>query len=139
MKKTTESLKGAQKLSNEEALRNFEGVAPAFAPLLSYKEIGARNSKRAEGGVSPRSKSLLGCIIGGRSYQRDPIAASGHRPACSDKGPSFQAGLPARYLPPRTKRSGPSSPYDSYNGYATHAPRSSGALTAQLLNGRLNA
>ncbi|MQL93747.1 hypothetical protein Taro_026393 [Colocasia esculenta] len=66
-KKTTESLKGARKLSNEEALRNFEGVAPAFAPLFPYKEIGARNSKQARSDVSPRSKSLLGCIVGDRS------------------------------------------------------------------------
>ncbi|MQL90221.1 hypothetical protein Taro_022797 [Colocasia esculenta] len=35
--------------------------------------------------------------------------------------------------------SSPSSPRGDYNGYTTRAPRSSGALTAELLNGRLNA
>ncbi|MQL71458.1 hypothetical protein Taro_003781 [Colocasia esculenta] len=35
--------------------------------------------------------------------------------------------------------SSPSFPRGGYNGYATRAPRSSGALTAELLNGRLNA
>ncbi|MQL69031.1 hypothetical protein Taro_001313 [Colocasia esculenta] len=31
-------------------------------------------------------------------YQRDPVTVSGHRPACSDKGPSFRAGS-ARFAP----------------------------------------
>ncbi|MQM15211.1 hypothetical protein Taro_048151 [Colocasia esculenta] len=35
--------------------------------------------------------------------------------------------------------SSPSSPRGGYNGYTTRAPRSSGALTTELLNGRLNA
>ncbi|MQL79452.1 hypothetical protein Taro_011894 [Colocasia esculenta] len=38
------------------------------------------------------------CPVPAFRYQRDPVATSGHRPACSDKGPSFRAGS-ARFAP----------------------------------------
>ncbi|MQL69921.1 hypothetical protein Taro_002211 [Colocasia esculenta] len=79
-------------------------------------------------------------------YQRDPRAASGYLIACSAQGPLFRA-TSARRMPKPLRHEQHFLAIDirqqamplGTSGYPTRAPRTSGALTAELLNGRLNA